>query len=174
MRAKDTSSPEGLGMNGGLVMNEDLGMKANRVSGSGIWTAIGLAVVSAVIGSVLLLTEVMLHPPASDLTAWATFLAVSGASTLALGLGLRKFRFPPWLRSLRARVISVTVLTTTLALINVGFTKRAGMDQSNLAVTTAIATLALGSITIISCKAIRQSMSGMLMSIKTLSGWKSL
>ena len=97
-------------------------MKANPFSGSGIWMAIGLAVVSAAIGSVLLLTEITLHPPGSDLTALATFLAVSGGSTVALGLGFRKFRFPVRLRSLRTRLILVTVLTTTLALINVGFT----------------------------------------------------
>ena len=97
-------------------------MKSPGYSGSGMWTVIGLAVVSAAIGSVLLLTEATLHPPAGDLTALATFLAVSGGSTVALGLAFRKLRFPSWLRSLRTRLILVTALTTTLALINVGFT----------------------------------------------------
>ena len=99
-----------------------LGMKPDRFSGSAIWTIAGLALVSAAIGSVLVLIEATLHPPASDLTALATFLALSGASTVAVGLAFRKFRFPAWLRSLRTRLILVSVLTTTLALINVGFT----------------------------------------------------
>ena len=97
-------------------------MQANRFSGSGIWMAIGLAVVSAAIGSVLLLTEITLGPPAGDLVVLATFLAVSGGATVALGLGFRNLRFPVWFRSLRTRLILVTVLTSTLALINVGFT----------------------------------------------------
>ena len=102
--------------------SDDSGMDADRFSGSGTWTVGGLALVSAAIGAVLLLTEVTLHPPASDLAALATFLALSGGSTVALGLGFRKFQFPVWLRSLRTRLLLASVLTATLALINVGFT----------------------------------------------------
>jgi len=101
---------------------DNSGMNADRFSGSGTWTVGGMALVSAAIGAVLLLTEVTLHPPASDLAALATFLALSGGSTVALGLGFRKFQFPVWLRSLRTRLILASVLTATLALINVGFT----------------------------------------------------
>ena len=93
-----------------------------RSSGTALWTAIGLAVVLAAIGLVLLLIQVALHPPASDLTTLAIFLAISGGSTMLLVLGFRRFQFFGRLPSLRARLLSVSVLTTTLALINVGFT----------------------------------------------------
>ena len=76
---------------------------------------------AAAIGLVLLLTQVTLHPPTGDLTVLAMFLAVSGGTTVVVGLGFRKFRTPLWLRSLRTRLILVSVLTTALALINVGF-----------------------------------------------------
>lgn len=76
---------------------------------------------AAAIGLVLLLTQVTLHPPTGDLTVLAMFLAVSGGTTVVVGLGFRKFRIPLWLRSLRTRLILVSVLTTALALINVGF-----------------------------------------------------
>lgn len=92
------------------------------LSGNGLWTAIGLVVVSAAIGLVLLLIQVALRPPASDLTTLAMFLAISGGSTMLLVLGFRRFQFFGRLPSLRARLLSVSVLTTTLALINVGFT----------------------------------------------------
>ncbi len=116
MRAKE------VGVEYRLAMNAEGLSGSGAGTGTGTWTAIGLAVVAAAIGLVLLLTEVTLHPPAGDLIVLATFLAVSGGFTVALGLGLRSFRFPLRLRSLRTRLILVTVLTATLALINVGFT----------------------------------------------------
>ncbi len=93
-----------------------------RPSGTALWTAIGLLVVSAAIGLVLLLIQMALHPPTSDLATLAMFLAISGGSTMLLVLGFRRFQFLGRLPSLRARLLSVSVLTTTLALINVGFT----------------------------------------------------
>ena len=91
-------------------------------SGTGLWTAIGLVVVSAGIGLVLVLIQLALQPPTGDLTTLATFLAISGGSTMLLVLGFRRFQFLARLPSLRVRLLSVSVLTTTLALINVGFT----------------------------------------------------
>jgi len=41
---------------------------------------------------------------------------------MALALGFRRFRFLVSIRSLRTRLLLVSVLTTSLALINVGFT----------------------------------------------------
>jgi len=79
-------------------------------------------VVTVAIGLVLLLTKVTLDPPAGDLTALATFLAISGGSTMLLVLGVRRFQFLVRLPSLRARLLLVSALTTTLALVNVGFT----------------------------------------------------
>lgn len=95
---------------------------AFRPSGAALWTAVGLVVVSVAIGLVLLLIQVALHPPASDLTTLAMFLAISGGSTMLLVAGFRRFQFLGRLPSLRARLLSVSVLTTSLALINVGFT----------------------------------------------------
>ena len=90
--------------------------------GTGKWTTIGLFVVVASIGLVLLLVQVTLNPPSSDLTTLATFLAMSGGSTMVLTLALRGSRLLVWVRSLRTRMLLVSVITTALALINVGFT----------------------------------------------------
>ena len=107
---------------GTATADKYLGKNGNRIPGSALWIAVGLALVSVAIGLVLLLIDITLQPPASDLTTLATFLAISGGSTVALGWGLRKFRFPARLRSLRVRLILVSGLTSALALINVGFT----------------------------------------------------
>lgn len=90
--------------------------------GTGKWTTIGLFVVVASIGLVLLLVQVTLNPPSSDLTTLATFLAMSGGSTMVLTLALRGSRLLVWVRSLRTRMLFVSVITSALALINVGFT----------------------------------------------------
>ena len=73
-------------------------------------------------GFVLLLTIVLLDPPAGDLAALATFLTISGGLTVLLGLTAARLGLPRWGRSLRARLLLVSVLTATLALVNVGFT----------------------------------------------------
>ena len=103
-------------------VDDGLDPAANKPTGLGRWSVIGLVVVSAAIGFVLVLIELALHPPASDLTTLATFLAISGGSTMLLVLGFRRFQFLVRLPSLRARLLMGSVLTTTLALINVGFT----------------------------------------------------
>jgi len=76
----------------------------------------------AAIGFVLLLTEVLLHPPKSDLVQLTIFLGISGTLTVLLGLALRQYGIPGRIRSLQARLVMVSMLTATLALINVGFT----------------------------------------------------
>jgi len=86
------------------------------------WIATGLTVVAVAIGLVLALIYATLRPPLSDLSTLATFLAISGGATLALGLGFRNPRFPVNFSSLRIRLILVAVLTSALALVNVGFT----------------------------------------------------
>ena len=90
--------------------------------GTGTWAAFGIVVVAAAVGSVLVLIQLALHPPASDLTAVASFLAISGGATVALAVWLRRSSVLVWLRSFRTRLLLVSVLTTTLALVNVGFT----------------------------------------------------
>ncbi len=79
-------------------------------------------VVLVAVGLVLLLIQLVLHPPVSDLTAIATFLAISGGSTVILALALKRYYVLNCLRSLQTRLILVSVLTATLALINVAFT----------------------------------------------------
>ena len=59
-------------------------------AGTAEWAVLGLIIVSAAVGLVLLLVQLSLNPPASDLTAIATFLAISGGATVALALGLRR------------------------------------------------------------------------------------
>ena len=79
-------------------------------------------VVLVAVGLVLLLIQLVLHPPVSDLTAIATFLAISGGSTVILALALKRYHVLNCLRSLQTRLLLVSVLTATLALINVAFT----------------------------------------------------
>lgn len=74
------------------------------------------------IGFVLLLVGLLLRPPKSDLVALTLFLAISGGVTLLLGLSAPRMKMPGWFRSLSSRLILMSMLTATLALINVGFT----------------------------------------------------
>ena len=76
----------------------------------------------AAMGFVLLLVGLLLRPPKSDLVALTLFLAISGGVTLLLGLAARRLKMPGWFRSLRSRLILMSMLTATLALVNVGFT----------------------------------------------------
>ena len=71
---------------------------------------------------VILLTVVLLGPELRDLAAIASFLLISGGVTVLLGLGVPRMPSPPWLGSLRSRLVLVAVLTAILALVNVGFT----------------------------------------------------
>ena len=73
-------------------------------------------------GLVLLLTEILLQPPPSDLVALSVFLLLSGTLTLVLGLVVANSRWPKIMMSLRARVLLASVLTAILALANVAFT----------------------------------------------------
>ena len=73
-------------------------------------------------GLVLLLTIALLDPPAGDLAALAGFLLISGGVTVLLGLTAANLEMPLWTGSLRARLVLLCVLTTILALVNVGFT----------------------------------------------------
>ena len=71
---------------------------------------------------VILLTVVLLGPELRELAAIASFLLISGGVTVLLGLGVPRMPSPPWLGSLRSRLVLVAVLTAILALVNVGFT----------------------------------------------------
>ncbi len=74
------------------------------------------------IGLVLLLVGLLLRPPMSDLVALTLFLIISGGATLLLSLAARRLKMPGWFRSLRSRLVLMSMLTAMLALVNVGFT----------------------------------------------------
>ncbi len=103
-------------------MRVSLAGASNSSAGTAKWAVLGLVIVSVAVGLVLLLVQLSLNPPASDLTAIATLLAISGGATVVLALGIRRSPVLAWLRSLRTRLLLASILTTTLALINVGFT----------------------------------------------------
>ena len=71
---------------------------------------------------VVLLTELWLHPPIEDLATLILFMAISGGLTVLFGVAVQRFRMPVLFRSLRARLVLASMLTATLALVNVGFT----------------------------------------------------
>ena len=73
-------------------------------------------------GFVVLLTELWLHPPIEDLATLTIFMAISGGLTVLFGLAVQRLRMPVLFRSLRARLVLASVVTATLALVNVGFT----------------------------------------------------
>ena len=73
-------------------------------------------------GLVLLLTIALLSPPGEDLAALAAFLLISGGATAAFGIVAARWDLPRWVRSLRARLVVVSVLTVALALVNVELT----------------------------------------------------
>ena len=84
--------------------------------------AIAGATLLGMTGFVIVLTIVLLHPPAGDLVALAIFLSISGGMTLLLGLAVMRLGLPRWAISLRVRMVLVSLLTAMLALINVGVT----------------------------------------------------
>ena len=71
---------------------------------------------------VLLLTIGLLQPPIGDLVALATFLSISGGLTLLISLVVMRLKLPRFIRTLRSRLVLVSVLTAVLSLVNVGFT----------------------------------------------------
>ena len=71
---------------------------------------------------VLLLTIGLLQPPIGDLVALATFLSISGGLTLLISLVATRLKLPRFIRTLRSRLVLVSVLTAVLSLVNVGFT----------------------------------------------------
>ncbi|MDA1349826.1 MAG: HAMP domain-containing protein [Chloroflexi bacterium] len=79
------------------------------------------ATVLGLVSVVLVVAAFLLDPPAGDLVALATFLALSGGTT-AVGLAVARLGLPRWSVSLRSRLVVISVVTAVLALVNVGFT----------------------------------------------------
>lgn len=70
---------------------------------------------------VLGITVALLDPPTGDLIALTLFLLVSGGITVSLGVTVSRFGLPSWARSIRSRLVLISVLVATLSLANVGF-----------------------------------------------------
>ena len=87
----------------------------NRSLAAAIFTVLALT------GLVVGLTVAMLEPTGGDLAALVGFLLISGGTTVGLSLLSTRFGLPRWVRSVRGRLVFVSVLTTLLALANVGF-----------------------------------------------------
>jgi len=111
------------------------------------WRDLGLALVTllGLTGVVLGITVVLLDPPASDLIAMAGFLLVSGGVTVGLGITGQHFGLSRSVRSLRAKMAMVAVLTALLSLANVGFVALLMfLSTHDLALLAALLTFALG------------------------------
>ncbi|MFQ5872566.1 MAG: sensor histidine kinase [Dehalococcoidia bacterium] len=82
--------------------------------------AVGMLTLVALVAIVLGLTVALLEPSGGDLAALTGFLLISGGITVALGLAAQ-FGLPGVGRSIRGRLVLVSVLIALLALANVGF-----------------------------------------------------
>lgn len=80
--------------------------------------AVTLLVLLAV---VVLISEVLIDPPARDLALLALFLLFSGGITVGIGVAVSQFGLPSWARSIRSRLVLVSALVMALSLANVGF-----------------------------------------------------
>ena len=111
------------------------------------WRDLGLALVIllGLTGVVLGITVALLDPTASDLSAMAAFLFVSGGVTVGLGIIGQRFGLPRSFRSLRAKMTMVAVLTALLSLANVGFVASLMfLSTHDLVLLAALLTFALG------------------------------
>ena len=98
-------------------------MKLNVKNGVPLVIA-GFAVLSGLTLAVVSLNIWLLNPPAKDLVLLGIFLFSSGGITLLLGHGIMYFGTAGFLRSIRARLLLVLLMSAALALVNVGFTAR--------------------------------------------------
>ena len=79
---------------------------------------LGLLIIT---GGVLGLVVLLLEPSGGDLAALSTFLLLFGGATIALALGVRRYGLPFPPRTLKGRLVFVSVITASIALANVGF-----------------------------------------------------
>ena len=85
------------------------------------YLALSTSALLALVGLVLGITVPMLDPTGGDLLALVGFLLISGAVTVGLGLAAMRFGLPRWVRTIRGRLVLMSVLSSVLALANVGF-----------------------------------------------------
>jgi len=83
--------------------------------------SIAVATLLVLVALVLGLTAVLLQPPRGDLILLAAFMLVSGGVTVGLGLAMWQWGLPSWARSIRSRLILVSVLVAALSIANIGF-----------------------------------------------------
>ena len=91
------------------------------MGGTGRYLFLSISALLALVGMVLGITVAMLDPSSDDLLSLASFLLISGAATVGLGLAAMRFGLPGWVRTVRGRLVLMSVLTSVLALANVGF-----------------------------------------------------
>ncbi len=104
-----------------------------------------LATMAVLVGVVLGIVIALLDPPAGDLGALAAFLSISGGVTLGLSSLAVRYGFPASVRSIRGRLILVSVITAVLALGNVAFTAvLMFLDSHDLAVLGGLLSFSLG------------------------------
>ena len=85
------------------------------------YLSLSIPALLVLVGLVLGITVVLLDPSGDDLLALTSFLLISGAATVGLGLVAMRFGLPGWGRTIRGRLVLMSVLSSILALANVGF-----------------------------------------------------
>ena len=83
---------------------------------------IGLVTLLAMTAFALVVVEISVSPPSSDLVQLALFLFISGGLTVTLALGVAHFGLPKRFKSFRAHMIMTSGVMAVLALANVAFT----------------------------------------------------
>ena len=84
-------------------------------------TVKAIATLLVLLAVVLGITVALLNPPTDDLVVLTLFLLVSGGITVGLGIAISSFGLPSWARSIRSRLVLISVLVAVLSLANVAF-----------------------------------------------------
>jgi hypothetical protein len=84
-------------------------------------TVQAIATLLVLLAVVLGITVALLNPPTDDLVVLTLFLLVSGGITVGLGIAISSFGLPSWARSIRSRLVLISVLVAVLSLANVAF-----------------------------------------------------
>ena len=110
-----------------------------------LYAATGTASLIGLTGLVLGLLVVLAGPPAKDLALVALFLGISGGTTVLLGLSAVRLGLHRFVRTTRAKLVLVSVVTSVLALVNVGFTAvLMFISPHDLALLAGLVTFSLG------------------------------
>ena len=106
---------------------------------------LGIVTLAALEGLVVVILVATLHPPAKDIVATALFLLASGGLSVGLGVAAQRFGLPPWVRSLRGKMMVMALSTTVLALANLSFVAfLMFLSAHDLAVLSALLGFSLG------------------------------